>query len=168
MVLVHFGSGVEGWPSIVHGGILTTIMKDAMELGASVAFPNHLRPPLPSSSEDDSEAESEAQRPDNLKKIDIQFVKPVESGDVYSIFVLPATALGKDYISNMQKTSTVHVPRIESQDFQNTLIGIMEKMDVLPYKSPQPGIRYATAMALFDVPPPPPAPLQLTMDGKLF
>lgn len=68
--LIYFGDGVEGWPEVVHGGILSTLFKEAMERLASEVFP-------PGTSSEPS-------------KMNISFQQKVQPGDLYQLSALPA------------------------------------------------------------------------------
>jgi hypothetical protein len=69
-MIVYFGNGVEGWPDVVHGGILSTMLKDAMETVASEVFP-------PGTGD--------------LSKMTIQFKTKVIPGEVYTLCAMPAS-----------------------------------------------------------------------------
>ena len=69
-MIVYFGNGVEGWPDVVHGGILSTILKEAMEKLAGEIFP-------PGTGD--------------LSRLSIQFKEKVIPGEVYTLYALPAT-----------------------------------------------------------------------------
>ena len=69
-IIIYFGNGVEGWPDVVHGGILSTMLKDAMEKLASKVFP-------PGTGD--------------LNSITVQFKKKVIPGEVYCLVAIPAS-----------------------------------------------------------------------------
>lgn len=66
--IVYFGNGIEGWPDVVHGGILSTMLKEAMEKVASEVFP-------PGTGD--------------LCKMTIQFKTKVVPGEVYTLCAMP-------------------------------------------------------------------------------
>ncbi len=68
-MIVYFGNGVEGWPDVVHGGVLSTMLKEAMEKVASEVFP-------PGTGD--------------LIKMKIQFKAKVIPGEVYTLCAMPA------------------------------------------------------------------------------
>lgn len=84
-MFVYFGNGVEGWPDVVHGGILSTMLKEAMERVASEVFP-----------------------PDTgqLSKMTIQFKKRVIPGEIYTVYAVPASnvvAPGGESVQSLYK-----------------------------------------------------------------
>lgn len=71
-MIIYFGNGVEGWPDVVHGGIISTMLKDAMEKLASKVFP-------PGTGD--------------LRSITVQFKRKVIPGEVYCLIALPANGV---------------------------------------------------------------------------
>ena len=71
-MIIYFGNGVEGWPDVVHGGVLTTMLKDAIEKVASEVFP-------PGTGE--------------MSKMTVQFKSKVIPGEVYSLSAMPASSV---------------------------------------------------------------------------
>ena len=69
-MIVYFGNGVEGWPDVVQGGVISTMLKEAMEKVASEVFP-------PGTGD--------------LSKMSIQFKMKVIPGDVYTLCAMPAS-----------------------------------------------------------------------------
>jgi acyl-coenzyme A thioesterase PaaI-like protein len=69
-MMVYFGNGVEGWPDVVHGGILCTMLEEAIQRVASEVFP-------PGTG--------------NLSKMNIQFKRKVVPGEVYTLVAHPAS-----------------------------------------------------------------------------
>jgi hypothetical protein len=69
-MIVYFGNGVEGWPDVVHGGILSTMLEEAMHRVAFEVFP-------PGTG--------------NLSKMNLQFRRKVVPGEVYTLNALPAS-----------------------------------------------------------------------------
>lgn len=67
--VVYFGNGVEGWPDVVHGGVLSTMLKEAMEKVAAEVFPSGTG---------------------DLSKMSIQFKRKVVPGEVYTVYAIPA------------------------------------------------------------------------------
>ena len=69
-LLFYPGYGVEGWPDVVHGGIIMTLMKEAMEQAANLY---------------------QSSRPEqawaDLENIEVNFEKPLHPGSVYAVFV---------------------------------------------------------------------------------
>lgn len=71
-MVVYFGNGIEGWPDVVHGGILTTMLKEAIEKVSSQVFP-------PGTGA--------------LSKMSIQFKRKVIPGEVYTLYAAPASGV---------------------------------------------------------------------------
>ncbi len=69
-MIVYFGNGIEGWPDVVHGGILSTMLKEAMEKVAAEIFPTGTG---------------------DLSNISIQFKRKVIPGEVYTLSAMPAS-----------------------------------------------------------------------------
>ena len=70
-MVVYFGNAVEGWPDIVHGGIVAAMLEEAMQRVASEFFP-------PGTG--------------NLSKMNIQFKRKVIPGEVYTLTAFPASS----------------------------------------------------------------------------
>lgn len=97
-VFVFFGNGSEGWPDIVHGGMLSTVLDEALGRVAANTFPG-------------STAEN--------KKLDIAFVQPVRPGTIYQIRAHP-----DDLILDM-KNGIASVPATPERKREATILGVI-------------------------------------------
>ena len=144
--MVHFGEGCEGWPGIVHGGCLSSFMHNAIECFASSCFP----PPQDFDGTDESYRQLRDEGYYQTTKFEMSFEKPVVSGDVYAIHVVPAYALHPS-IMNDARLEAVHLPKIAPEDYQRSMIASLMQIEYFPWES-QNGrqhVRYGTAVGTF-------------------
>lgn len=71
MLVVYVGDGVEGWPDTAHGGIIMTLLGEAMERNAN-NYPNEIEG-----------------RYVELASIDVNFLQRVQPGNIYAVLVQP-------------------------------------------------------------------------------
>lgn len=102
-VIVYFGNGVEGWPDVVHGGILSTMLEEAMQKVASEVFP---------------------QDTGDLSKTIIQFKRKVVPGEVYTLYALPAT---KAALSSGESIESLY--KMLPNERRNSIIAYIERGD---------------------------------------
>jgi hypothetical protein len=102
-MVVYFGNGVEGWPDVVHGGILSTMLKDAME---TVAF--HVFPPGTG----------------DLSRMNIHFKRKVIPGEVYTLYAVPAARIvGPD------GESVESLYKMQATERRDAIVAYIEKAD---------------------------------------
>ena len=95
-IYVFFGNGTEGWPDVVHGGMLTTILDEAMSRVAANTFP---------------------EKAAETSRLDVAFVKPVRPGTIYQIRAHP-----DDLIVDLKKGFAT-VPDTEERKRSATILG---------------------------------------------
>jgi acyl-coenzyme A thioesterase PaaI-like protein len=100
-MIVYFGNGVEGWPDVVHGGILSTMLEEAMQRVASEVFP-------PGTG--------------NLNKLNIQFKRKVAPGEVYTLVAYPANNVGL-----FQGESTESLFKMLPTERRDSIVAYIEK-----------------------------------------
>jgi len=169
ILMIHFGEGTEGWPRVVHGGILSSFVHNAMELAAPYCF----RPPK-SAHEYDEAGWLELHNSGyyHATQFEMSFERPVTSGDVYCIWICPAFVLGEDLFIEAAGQENSRLPKVEREDLHRSMIGSILQIDFFPYEPGQGRrfIRYANAVGTFSkvVVAKPKNPVQLTMDGKII
>lgn len=136
-MVIYFGNGVEGWPDVVHGGVLSTMFKEAMEKVASEVFP-------PGTGD--------------LSKMNIQFIQKVVPGEVYSLSAMPASKIiasdGESVESrfNMQPTER-----------KNSIVAYMGKADATIDQPKYSRTTHAVGYGVFKVR----HPFQMDEHGKI-
>ncbi|ERF68211.1 hypothetical protein EPUS_05292 [Endocarpon pusillum Z07020] len=102
-MIVYFGNGIEGWPDVVHGGILSTMLKEAMQRVASEVFPLGTG---------------------DLHKLAIQFKKKVIPGEVYTLYALPASNAA---LSNGESIESLY--KMQPTERRDAIIAYIERGD---------------------------------------
>ncbi|KKY22593.1 putative thioesterase family protein [Phaeomoniella chlamydospora] len=97
-IFVFFGNGSEGWPDVVHGGMLSTVLDEALGRVAANTFPANMA---------------------TNSRLDIAFVKPVRPGTIYQIRAHP-----DDLILDM-KNGIASVPDTEERKREATILGVL-------------------------------------------
>ena len=97
-VFVFFGNGVEGWPDVVHGGMLTSVLDEALGRVAANTFPGHAAV---------------------NGSLQINYLKPVRPGSIYAIRAQP-----DDLILDM-KHGVATVPDTEERKQRATVLGLL-------------------------------------------
>lgn len=101
-MIVYFGNGVEGWPDVVHGGILSTMLKEAMSKVAAEVFPTGTG---------------------DLSKMTIQFKRKVIPGEVYSLHAIPASRVV------IEGGSVESLYKMQPAERRNAVIAYIERAD---------------------------------------
>lgn len=169
MVMIHFGEGCEGLPGIVHGGALTSFLHNSMEVFGQRFFPV----PKDFDSNDDGAFRKLVDEGYwRTSDFEISFDRPVSSGDVYAIIVVPALLLGTQMLEGLQ-TKLPHMPKVkfDKENFPKTVVASLMQVDHIPLNEPTSDrlIRYAIGVGVFGKVQLPPAvkPFELSMDGKI-
>jgi hypothetical protein len=102
-IIVYFGNGIEGWPDVVHGGVLSTMLKEAMESVASEVFPSGTG---------------------DLSKMNIQFKAKVIPGEVYSLCAIPASR-----VASADGTSIESQFKMQPSERRDAIIAYIERAD---------------------------------------
>jgi hypothetical protein len=103
-IIIYLGNGIEGWPDVIHGGVLSTILKDAMERVAAEVFP-------PGTGE--------------VQRLNIQFRKKVMAGEVYSLCAVPAGNVVTHGNESLETQFKMH-----PSERRNAVIAYIERLDV--------------------------------------
>lgn len=88
MSVVYFGKGLFGWPGVVHGGALATILDESLGRCAVIRFPS---------------------KTGVTAKLDVAYRSPVSTGDFYIIKARPVPGIeaealiGKDGTRKMNR-----------------------------------------------------------------
>lgn len=136
-MIVYFGNGVEGWPDVVHGGVLSTMLKDAIDKVASDVFP-------PDTGE--------------MDKMIIQFKTKIIPGEVYCLSAMPANSVV--FSDGESIESKFKMPPTERKD---AIIAYIERADA-PANEPTFGETiHALGYGVFKVR----HPFQLDDDGNI-
>jgi hypothetical protein len=101
--VIYFGNGVEGWPDVIHGGMLCTMLKEAIQKLATEIFP-------PGTGE--------------LNKLNIQFKRKVVPGEVYILYALPATNVA---LSNGDSVEELY--KMQPFERRDSIIAYLERGD---------------------------------------
>lgn len=102
-MIVYFGNGIEGWPDVVHGGILSTMLKEAMQRVASEVFPSGTG---------------------DMHKLAIQFKRKVIPGEVYTLYALPASNAA---LSNGESIESLY--KMQPMERRDAIIAYIERGD---------------------------------------
>ena len=133
---IFFGDGVEGWPNVVHGGALTTIVKDAMEKLASKVYP-------PGTGE--------------VKRLRVDFYKKVTPGDSYYL-IAHALPKGQEWLDKEGKDM-----KLKSE---NSILVFLKKGDEPDHLEPGAEFLLAMGHFDVPGGPEPPPPLQMDEHGN--
>ena len=104
LFLVYVGDGVEGWPDVAHGGVITTLLKEAIERCAN----NYIN--------------AEPGRKAELESINVNFLEKVQPGVIYAVQVTPGIFDGTDYGDNIREAATAEEAGISPEDANGPLI----------------------------------------------